>query len=96
MKYFFHPEAEAEFFDAIDYYEQIEQGLGYDFANEVHFAIENIIGFPNAWTSFGDDIRRCMIRRFPYGIIYSCKEELVFILAVMHLHRDPIYWKERV
>ena len=42
MKYAFHPEAEAEFLDAIGYYEECEPGLGYDFAIEVHSTIENI------------------------------------------------------
>jgi plasmid stabilization system protein ParE len=96
MRYAFHPEAEAEFLAAIDYYEDCGPGLGYDFAVEVHSTIENIIGFPKAWTILEDDIRRCQIRRFPYGIIYSQDGEVIFILAVMHLHRDPEYWKDRV
>lgn len=40
MNYSFHPEAEAEFLYAIDYYEECEANLGVDFALEVHFAIE--------------------------------------------------------
>ncbi len=35
MKYLFHPEAESEFDQAIEYYEEKEAGLGYDFAVEV-------------------------------------------------------------
>jgi hypothetical protein len=34
-------------------------------------------------------------RRFPYGIIYSHDKGVIYILAVMHLHRDPNYWQER-
>ena len=68
MKYAFHPEAESEFLDAIDYYEACELGLCYDFAMEVHSTIENILSFPNAWTILEDDIRRCQIRRFPYNL----------------------------
>ncbi|MGA7876618.1 MAG: type II toxin-antitoxin system RelE/ParE family toxin [Desulfoferrobacter sp.] len=96
MRYGFHPEAEAEFLDAIDYYEGCESGLGYDFAVEVHSTIESILSFPNAWTVLKDDIRRCQIRRFPYGIVYSQDGDFIFILAVMHLHRDPDYWKDRI
>ncbi len=40
MKYSFHPEAEAEFNQAIEYYENFEEGLGYDFAVEVYSAVE--------------------------------------------------------
>ena len=95
MKYGFHPEAEAEFHQAIDYYEGCEPGLGYDFALEVHATIDNIHSFPSAWAALEDDIRRCQIRRFPYGIIYSLHGDFIFILAVMHLHRDPEGWKDR-
>jgi plasmid stabilization system protein ParE len=96
MKYSFHPEAEAEFIAAIDYYESRQAGLGSDFAIEVHSAIENILSFPQAWPALEDDIRRCLIHRFPYGVVYSQDEELIFILAVMHLHREPDYWKDRL
>jgi toxin ParE1/3/4 len=42
-------------------------------------------------------VRRCLIHRFPYGVIYALNEEEseIFILAVMHLHREPGYWSER-
>ena len=39
MKWSFHPEAETEFHEAIDYYEECESGLGEDFAIEIHTAI---------------------------------------------------------
>jgi len=96
MKYSFHPEAEAEFIAAIDYYESREPGLGSDFAIEVHSAIGNILSFPRAWPVLEDDMRRCLIHRFPYGVIYSQDEDVIFILALMHLHRDPDYWKDRL
>ncbi len=96
MKYVFHPEAEAEFLAAIDYYEGCEPGLGYDFSIEVHSTIANILSFPNAWPILEDEIRRCLTRRFPYGVVYSQDGHVIFILAVMHLHRDPDYWKDRL
>ena len=95
MKYAFHPEARAEFLAAIDYYEECETGLGVDFIIEVRSTIENILSFPNAWPILEDDIRRSQTRRFPYGIVYSHDEVTVYILAVMHLHQDPEYWKDR-
>ena len=96
MNYAFHPEAEAEFLAAIDYYEDRDPGLGLDFAIEVHSAIGSILSFPTAWPILEDDMRRCRLRRFPYGIIYSKHKDTIFILAVMHLRRDPDYWKSRV
>ena len=95
MIFDFHPEAQTEFFKAIDYYEACEDDLGYDFAIEVYSTIQNILSFPAAWPVFEGDIRRCLTNRFPYGVLYSIESDRVFILAVMHLHRDPDYWKQR-
>lgn len=41
-------------------------------------------------------IHQCRIIRFPYGIIYRLKEDQIEIIAIMHLHRRPGYWKMRV
>ena len=95
MKYLFHPEAEQEFLYAIDYYENCEKGLGYDFVLEVYSTIQNILRYPQAWPVLDKNLRRCQTRRFPYGIIYSFQKNNIIILAVMHLHREPRYWKDR-
>lgn len=95
MNYFFHPEAEKELIEAVDYYEGIELGLGYDFALEVFSAIQKSADFPDAWTPLKDKIRRSILKRFPYGIIYSKERKGLFILAIMNLHRRPNYWKDR-
>jgi len=91
----FHPEAEAEFLEAIDYYESCEPGLGHDFAIEVHSAIARIESFPAAWPSLEAGICRSLVGRFPFGVIYACDSGVIRVLAVMHLHRDPDYWKHR-
>ena len=96
MKYSFHPEAESEFIGAINYYEDKEKGLGYDFALEAYSTIQRILTHPKAWTVIEDNIRRSLLRRFPFGILYSHTEEEIFIVAVMHLNREPGYWKERI
>ena len=95
MTFSFHPEADAEFFKAINHYEECEGGLGYDFSIEVYLAIQNILEHPEAWPILDDDIRRCQTNRFPFGILYSIEKNEIFILAVMHLHRKPDYWKHR-
>jgi len=95
MTFSFHPDAEAEFYGAIDYYERCETGLGYDFSVEVYFTIQNILNSPMAWPILGKGIRRCLTNRFPYGVIYSIEPKEIFVLAVMHLHRHPDYWKQR-
>ena len=95
MSFSFHPEAEEEFNKAIEYYENIELGLGYDFAIEVFSTIQRSVEFPKAWAVLEDDIRRSLVSRFPYGILYSKEKEEIFVVAVMNLHRNPDYWKHR-
>ena len=95
MSFSFHPEAEEEFNIAIEYYENIELGLGYDFAIEVFSTIQRSVEFPKAWAVLEGDIRRSFVSRFPYGILYSKEKEEIFVVAVMNLHRNPDYWKHR-
>lgn len=95
MIFSFHPEAEREFIEAIEYYESIEPGLGFDFSLEVHSAIQSIVSHPNAWLLLADEIRRRLVNRFPYGVLYSMEQGDIIILAVMHLRRRPGYWKNR-
>ena len=77
--------------------ESSEPGLDYQFAIEIVAAVERIKANPGMWPVLDHQIHRCMVHRFPYGVIYSVDEQRsqVLILAVMHLHRQPGYWSER-
>jgi plasmid stabilization system protein ParE len=95
MTFSFHPEADAEFREAIDYYESSQRGLGADFYFEVYTAIQRLVDFPEAWPVVEGNVRRCLTHRFPYGVLYSVENEDIFIVAVAHLRRKPDYWKHR-
>lgn len=84
MNFSFHPEAEEEFNLAIDYYENINPGLGLDFALEVYTTIQRTVEFPKAWVVLEGEIRRSLVRRFPYGVLYSVEQSGIFIVAVMN------------
>jgi ParE toxin of type II toxin-antitoxin system, parDE len=95
MNYRFHPEAEVEFIEAVEYYEGCQKGLGLAFAREVHLTIQTICHFPHAWSPLSKNTRRCLTKRFPYGVIYQAKKDEIIIIALMQLNRKPGYWKER-
>lgn len=95
MKFSFHPEAELEFDSAVQYYETCQAGLGLDFAEEVYAAIVRILAYPNAWTALSGSSRRCLVNRFPFGVVFQVKDEMLRIIAVAHLQRKPGYWKKR-
>jgi plasmid stabilization system protein ParE len=96
MKFYFHPDAEAEFNKAIEYYGQFQPELGFEFVKEVYATINRIIQYPDAWSALSNNSRRCLVSRFPYGVIYQVKSRSLRIIAVAHLNRRPDYWVERL
>jgi len=96
MRFWFHPFAEIELSEAVDYYEDVEPGLGYDFLIEVYSAIRRAMDYPKAWAALEGDIRRSMVRRFPYGVLYSEEADGILVVAVMNLRREPRYWIGRI
>lgn len=96
MKHLFHPEAEQEFLDAIDYDESNEPGLGEDFHAQIMATVGRIAQNPTVWPFLDGDVRRCLVHRFPFGVLDSIEADAIFILAVMHLRRHPDYWKGRL
>lgn len=92
----YHPEAAQEATDAVDRYERERPGLGADFRRELDATIERITATPEFFGFLGDDIHCLRLHRFPYGVLYQAQPERIFIVAVMHLHRHPDYWKHRL
>jgi plasmid stabilization system protein ParE len=87
--------AEEEMLDAAFYYEQQSTGLGQDFLRKVQNAVEEIVQHPTRWPKVRGNIRRRMIHRFPYAVLYEDQPHEILIIAVMHLRRHPAYWIER-
>jgi len=88
--------AQAELAEAIAFYNSQKQGLGSQFAEEVKRSIERILQYPEAWSPLSKRTRRCPTNKFPYGIIYQIRGDVVLIVAVMHLHREPRTWRSRL
>jgi plasmid stabilization system protein ParE len=95
MKYRFGPDALAELFDAIDYYNSREAGLGGRFAANVFAAVDAIVAHPYSHAVFDDDLRRVVLAQFPYSLLYTVDESCIVIVVVMHQRRRPDYWKGR-
>lgn len=98
MKIRFLYAAQKELDEAVEWYNDQSDKLGLQFLNEVNGAIKRIHSFPYACVEIEDGIRRCLVKRFPYGVIYGLDmdQERLVIIAVAHLHRKPGYWKDRV
>lgn len=91
----FSLEAKAEFEDSERYYECQVQGLGSQFRSDVRSALIRIRNWPLAAQIERGDIRRMMLSRFPYKLLYSVEADKIYIIALAHLHRAPDYWIDR-
>lgn len=91
----FHPEALAEYEDAVKYYESNQSKLGNRFIASVQAALQSILESPARWPVLELDVRRQLTRVFPYAILYSIESDHVLVLAVMHCHQQPGYWRLR-
>jgi len=82
--------------EAVDDYEGCRPGLGDEFAAEIQKAIARILQHPLAYPRISKRSRRCRVVRFLYGVIYQIRPDHILIVAVMHLRRDPLYWRDRI
>ena len=88
--------AERELNDSAAFYEARTNGLGADFIRQVERTLAQIAVNPNAGRFLSGTIRRRLVNRFPFAILYQAESESVWIIAVMHLRRRPGYWKRRL
>lgn len=95
MRFRWHGEARAEVNDAASFYKEKQSGLAVRFLDSLEDALRRIERHPLAYRQVENDVRKCRVTHFPYGVIYRVRSEYIEILAVMHLRRTPGYWKER-
>lgn len=95
MRVEFAPEAQAEFEDSERYYTAQVPGLGERFRTEIKNALRRVRNWPLACPIECSDIRRCVLSRFPYKLLYAVEPDRIYIVAVAHMHRKPEYWVER-
>jgi hypothetical protein len=88
--------AEKELEEGIEYYNAQRSGLGFEFLDQVQSAVARIKQYPDAWQQLSHRTRRCLIKQFPYGIIYQIRANEILIVAIPHLHRKPDYWVNRL
>jgi plasmid stabilization system protein ParE len=96
MKSEFLPEAEKEFREAARYYENEAPGIGIAFIVELHKAVAAILDNPLAAQEERNNIRKKVLPRFPFNVLYSVENETVVIVAVAHQKRRPTYWRRRL
>ena len=93
----FTPAARAELTDAQDWYEKEVPGLGRRFRAEVDAVTERMSANPRLFSVVHKNIRRALLRRFPYALMYVIEaDETLTVIACFHSSRDPVRWQERM
>jgi plasmid stabilization system protein ParE len=95
MKVIFAKLAKQELDDAVRFFELQTPGLGRRFRAEVKKAAIRITEYPEAWSIERGEIRKSLLHKFPYKLLYSIEKDHIFIIAVAHQHRKPDYWVGR-
>jgi len=94
----FHPDARAEAREAATWYRARSVAAARGFALILDEAIRTICEHPAAWPPWPgrDDVRRRVLRRYPFTIVYLMVDDAVVIVAVAHQKRRPGYWLPRL
>ena len=90
------PEAMAEMADAAAWYAAHGLELDTAFLDEVSRVLRAIRTSPGRYPVVEEDIRRAVLKRFPYVILFRATEDEVVVIACFHGRRDPQEWRRRL
>src|SRR5690349_7544686 len=96
MRVVFHPEAYDEMLESARFFNSKNADLGGDLINAVQEATHRIATYPGYGSVLQGNVRKCLVRGFPFTILYEVADDHVFIAAIMHQHRRPYYLKRRL
>lgn len=84
--------AVREIGEAFKWYEAQSQGLGLEYEAALELQLRRLEQAPTLYAEVFPGVRRTLLARFPYGVFYTVKNDLVHILAVIHTARNPKRW----
>ena len=88
--------AQRELDEAVAWYNEQAAGSGQKFLDELDRVVRRAVTFPMSCPEIEPGVRRCLLARFPYGLIYGVDRKTIVVIAVSHLHREPRYWVGRI
>ena len=92
----FERTARCELDEAVEWYERALLKLGTRFRSDVYAAVESLEPFPERHSKEHGELRRIVMRRFPYLIYYLVEEKRIVVFSVFHASRDPEELREHL
>ena len=87
--------ADLDIAEAAAWYESRQAGLGIRFIDQVEATYDRIAAGPLGYQRLRGEIRRALIRHFPYAGYFVVEENMIVVTAVLHLRRNPSIWQGR-
>ena len=85
----------ADIRDARQWYETQRRGLGDEFLASVEESIERLSSLPESFPVVHRDLRRALVKRFPYKVFFRIVGNRIIVTCVCHNSRDPHHWQSR-
>lgn len=78
------------------WYETQISGLGEEFLRAIEVCFASIQRTPFAFTPVHENVRRALIRKFPFAVFYFVESDRIIVLGCFHARRDPKQWEARL
>jgi plasmid stabilization system protein ParE len=95
-RFIVRPLAEADLENAAQWYDEERPGLAQRFLKDVDRSFVRLRERPLQFPMVAGDVRRALLHTFPYAIYFRVSDEMVVVLALLHLRRNPKIWRGRV
>lgn len=91
-------EALDELSEAAEWYEEQREGLGVELVEEIERTLMRVRRLPALFPQIMERplVRRALVKRFPYAVVFIAHEDAIHVLAYAHAKRRPLYWAHRV
>ena len=91
----FTPAAETDIADAVKWYERRATAVGVRFIAELDEAVGRVAANPMQYPVVYKNVRRALLRRFPYALFFRIREDVIQVLGCFHTSRSPRRWQVR-
>lgn len=96
LEIFVHLEAQIEVQETFRHYQEISEGLGFEFMRSLDASLQFIGRNPFAYQKIHKEVRRALLRKFPYALFYIAEENRIVVIACFHQKRSEIDWLRRI
>jgi hypothetical protein len=96
MRHVFTEDAAIELEEAIEYYQLLSTQVARKFVDAIDNKLVQIEEHPGSAAKVRGEIRKSVLTSYPYSLIYSISDEIIYIIAFMNNYRKPDYWVSRI